>query len=427
MMILRRNVAVSCPSKGRGRPCKRQKITTEVSPVSVADAPSFTVPEYTVAEFSQIKNPEKRMVLDLNAPTGITRKTVWITDGSQYYALQTHWGASKTDTENRSLISVESCYIQLYEYQEPERYLLIAKVRLSDIGARPELMSVNAGGATSGEKVLALVHDLIEVPFKVPGYTLHDAAYCRHKKNQFSIRKLRGLAGMSQPSIYERTGFGLVSCYQQSVGQYASHTQIPVLADLAGRHVRKQRLDHMIETFLPLIKAPFFGDKITGKMEKSIRRWCPNPAVETVQDLFQKLLTASKYFKKTEDPLSVNGLPVSKALFYSDLNLLLNVMMSEVYTDEDSKLIRDTFEPFYDRPGSGRWAFMLQCAMDCVGSHIVYEKPNGADYVPLSQDVASTAFAGTDSFSKAVVQLTDVLPLTWAELCRSERVGALFS
>lgn len=420
MFFSTRRVAVTV-SKQEGASCKRQRKAGGVSPVSVTATHSFAVPEYTVAEFLKIKNPIDNMVQDLNAPDKVDSKTCWITDGESYYALCVYRGPSITDTENRAHLSAESQYIALREYQDSEHDVLIAKVRLPDAGGRPELMSINAGAATSGEKALSLVHDLIEIPFEIPGYTLHDAAYFGYKQDQFSIRKLRVLAGVVQASIYERAGFGLVSCYQQSVGQYAAHTQIPVLADLAGAHIREQKLSDVMTGFIPVIKLPVFGVKTQKEINTAIHRWCPDPAAETVQDLFQKLLTASKYFKQSDQAMGLDVGTISKTKFYSDLNLLMNVMMSEV-DPEDATYIRAHVSSGLDTTA----AVILQCAIDCVGSHIVYEKQNGAGYLPMSQAVAETALVGVDSFSKAVVQLTDVVPLTWTELCLSERVGALF-
>lgn len=426
MKLFRRNIAVSSTKTKEYTPNKRQKTTHKISPVSVMDTASFGVPEYTVAEFSQVKNPQKRMVADLNAPAGIPRQTVWITDGPQYYALQTHVGPSKTDTENRATLGPESRYIQIHEYQDPDKYILIATVRIPQDNGRPELVAINAGQSTSGEKALSLVQKLIEGPFKASGYTLHDAAYCHHKQTQFSIRKMRLLAGIPQPSIYERMGFIPISCHNQAVGQYPNHTQIPQLATLAAQHIHKQRLDMVLKFFVPLIKAPIFGNKIVAQIDTAVRRWCPEPETETLHGLFQKLMAASKHFKESEQALDIHNISVSKSLFYTDLNLLQNVLMSEVYTDEDARYIRQHLKPVTDHHGSGRWAFLLQCAIDCVGSHIVYEKANTPDYVSLSHPMPATSFVEGTTFTQAVVQLTDVLPLTWTELCRSERMAGVF-
>jgi hypothetical protein len=424
-MLFRRNVAVSQhPCTGETLLRKRQKTTQDISPVSVAHGDYFSVPEYTVAEFKKLTQPRQHMVDDLSAPAGVNRQTVWITDGPHYYALQTEIRTSKTDTENRGKLPAESLYIHLQEYQDIGN-IHIATVRVADKD-RPELVAVNAGNSTSGEKVLSLVQDLIQGPFKLQGYTLHDAAHCHHKQSQFSIRKLRLLAGLPQSSIYERVGFRPIACYRQSVGQYTEHTQIPQLTILAEKHIQKQRLDMILHFFVPLIKVPIFGEKIVRQVDSAIRRWCPVPETETIAALFQKLLVASKHFKHSEAPLSLNGNLVSKSLFYSELNLLQNVLMSEVYTDEDATYIRTHLKPFADHPGSGRWAFILQCAIDCVGSHILYEKANTPDYAPLSHPVNTRALAEAPTFAHAVVQLTDNLPLTWTELCRSERVAALF-
>jgi len=435
---------------------------------------TFNPFEYSIEEFSAFSNPASVLGALVDKPgflDGQDCKCAWVLDGDKYYFFQTYLAPTQTDTERRDAIKEgeTSRYVELFEYRQSlekngikrrrkknssnttnEVYALIAKVRCDEAGGRSELVRVNAGKLTPGNRALDLINQLIQKPFQLSGLTLHDESKIMFDGIPFSLSKLRKLAGKEEGSIYKRVGFHEATLYRQSVGQYENHTQIPHIAKLATDCVREVPLPWLLNVFIPLVKEPQFSVPLElssatstqTKLYEAMNRWCLNLKNETVQTLFSQLLEASKYFKvHTKSMFSQAGQSISKSVFYSDLNLFQNVMLAEVYTPADELKIRQSFDTVYQQQKAMcseeefkqiRWnihsAAVLQCAIDCLQGHIIFEHPIEPGYSPLSMPINESAVNAIPDFRNAILQLSDSgqVPLTWLEFCRSSRVEALF-
>jgi hypothetical protein len=323
---------------------------------------------------------------------------------------------------------VESIYFELHEYSPSSNTPpVVAKVRFS-LNGRHELMMVNAGEYTQGLASLKLIRDLVEPTMRPAGYTLHDEAKCSNGRDVFPIRKLRALAGVAEPSIYQRAGFRLVSLYQTQAGKYGAHTQIPAIEALAKDYVTSRPLDWMVETFIPVVKASYFLPEFQKEVDVAARRWCPDLSSATVKTLFDALLTAAIHFKATDQPKWVHGQAISKVDFYKDLDLLLNCFMLDVHPKYDIRAIREKNRSIEGVPQAAiRDCFLVQCAISCIGSHMIFEMPlRGDAYPPLSQPINHDLLRGISDFKTAIRQLHGGDPLSWQEFSDSPRVKDLF-